>query len=1058
MRAHEYVLVALARTRPSPPSHRPRPPSQQVCQYWQSVADDADRLDSRDASVDGLLPRLSDGTSVARGSARTSGRRATHPTKSAVVLFRLVLHLVKACSSDPAARSFILVRCTSLPVAAVHPLLHLARAPVVLNPATHTPLQGLTLTDRYYADKMLQAYSHRIACVRFSCLSAAATTVPGGEGGGPHHVHMEDGFFTLSAWRDPALTFHLLDSEVTRIADRVRARLGMPLREPLPGHPPRPARLRLGPTPHDPVDFLGANAGVVERYSLRPPPSSTSPALTPVESVLARLSSPEWDIRLVLDTIADVLYRPAEEGGMGFAGDVVSYADAANSYLGDVLRRRTGLPIALCAVYAAVARRVGLAHVRPIGAPGHFMLQYARAEGEVLEGVVGCVRPVILVGPTDLFIDAFDGGKLLTRSAMVERLVDMRVPSPSSPSHLEPTPLPSVWGRMLNNVVNNLSQEGATWTQTLVSSLMRQVAGTPPLPLPSSGGLLAGVPLGPRLATWPPSTDPAILAASTESAGSSPARGGAPPDAPNFAMTDLLLTRDASILSLPALLSLHAEYLNRAAQPHALPQRTALLRADVASSLSARASKGHAWCTSVGRVLHGGGAPPLSGVRAVAALALLDGCPGSVDALAAASAHVGAVHRRPPHPGGGGQAEEEGILLTLQAFLHGRHDGAATVLYSRALACAGVGDLLRCDSAEGRYAPVLHTLPPSREAVVRTGAAGRDDNDDDLHVGQFVCCDVLARTSSVHRMDALGVIVGWTQGVNVPSHSAMGETQETLAMESASRWTDGQHSHAHLSDVDYARLYVGASSGRSASHPRVYTLLMLRLKEGVARPQAPTFDEEALVDTLPLHGRWSATRDCPLIVHAGREALHLVGATQDGGRLMKLARGARMVGAGPATTAAAGSSSSSAADVFSASMSQGSPVHPVAGRTVLREALFGPSAPSGVSRDEEGERLPPSSAVSQRGCPPTSLLQALTLPMPEVWRYFTAVLPVHVCESRSGGGGSGGGAGTHSAGSAQHSADVWSAVYVPNAELAARYPADAARAQALAVGDAALHG
>ena len=44
---------------------------------------------------------------------------------------------------------------------------------------------------------------------------------------------------------------------------------------------------------------------------------------------------------------------------LGFHGNVQDYYDPRNSFLNDVLDRRTGIPITLSTVYIAVGRRAG---------------------------------------------------------------------------------------------------------------------------------------------------------------------------------------------------------------------------------------------------------------------------------------------------------------------------------------------------------------------------------------------------------------------------------------------------------------------------------------------------------------------------------------------------------------------------------------------------------------------------------------------------------------------------------------------------------------------------
>lgn len=57
---------------------------------------------------------------------------------------------------------------------------------------------------------------------------------------------------------------------------------------------------------------------------------------------------------------------------LGFVGNKSDYYDPRNSYLNEVMDRRTGIPITLSILYMAVARRAGL-EVKGVGLPGHFI-------------------------------------------------------------------------------------------------------------------------------------------------------------------------------------------------------------------------------------------------------------------------------------------------------------------------------------------------------------------------------------------------------------------------------------------------------------------------------------------------------------------------------------------------------------------------------------------------------------------------------------------------------------------------------------------------------------
>lgn len=84
----------------------------------------------------------------------------------------------------------------------------------------------------------------------------------------------------------------------------------------------------------------------------------------------------------------------------GFIGNRERYDDPRNSFLNEVLERRTGIPITLAVVYLEVARRAGL-RVAGINFPGHFLLRAAHdASSEAAADFV--------------IIDPFHGGALLS--------------------------------------------------------------------------------------------------------------------------------------------------------------------------------------------------------------------------------------------------------------------------------------------------------------------------------------------------------------------------------------------------------------------------------------------------------------------------------------------------------------------------------------------------------------------------------------------------------------------------------------------------------------------
>jgi regulator of sirC expression with transglutaminase-like and TPR domain len=86
----------------------------------------------------------------------------------------------------------------------------------------------------------------------------------------------------------------------------------------------------------------------------------------------------------------------------GFKGNTADYYDPRNSFLNEVLDRRTGIPITLSTIYMEVARRAGLV-VEGVGLPGHFIVRVASGEG-------------------DFLVDPFHGGALLSHDDCQKRL------------------------------------------------------------------------------------------------------------------------------------------------------------------------------------------------------------------------------------------------------------------------------------------------------------------------------------------------------------------------------------------------------------------------------------------------------------------------------------------------------------------------------------------------------------------------------------------------------------------------------------------------------------
>jgi regulator of sirC expression with transglutaminase-like and TPR domain len=172
--------------------------------------------------------------------------------------------------------------------------------------------------------------------------------------------------------------------------------------------------------------------------------------LAEVALELAREEYPSLDVEAELAELAGLAHelRPRLRGGLarrvgaltrylfhdlGFSGNQRDYYDPRNSYLNEVLDRRTGLPITLSVVAISVGARAGL-DVAGVGLPGHFIAR-AAGRGEVV------------------YFDPFHGGRLLSVGdceALVEGVLGR--PFRATPDDLAAVSVGAVVQRMLNNL------------------------------------------------------------------------------------------------------------------------------------------------------------------------------------------------------------------------------------------------------------------------------------------------------------------------------------------------------------------------------------------------------------------------------------------------------------------------------------------------------------------------------------------------------------------------------------------------------------------------------
>jgi regulator of sirC expression with transglutaminase-like and TPR domain len=146
------------------------------------------------------------------------------------------------------------------------------------------------------------------------------------------------------------------------------------------------------------------------------------------QQVAARLPASRYPL-VIVRTINDYLY-----GELGFTGNIRDYYDPRNSFLNDVLARRTGIPITMALVYLEIARQIDFPMIG-IGMPGHFMIRPDFEDSEI-------------------FIDAFNQGEILFAEDCRQKLMDIYQ---QDIPQLSPALVPLVTkrqfiGRMLNNL------------------------------------------------------------------------------------------------------------------------------------------------------------------------------------------------------------------------------------------------------------------------------------------------------------------------------------------------------------------------------------------------------------------------------------------------------------------------------------------------------------------------------------------------------------------------------------------------------------------------------
>jgi regulator of sirC expression with transglutaminase-like and TPR domain len=128
-------------------------------------------------------------------------------------------------------------------------------------------------------------------------------------------------------------------------------------------------------------------------------------------------------------------------GQLGFRGNTDDYYDPRNSFLCDVLDRRTGIPISLSVLYLEIARRVGVL-AQGVNFPGHFLVRVA-------------------IEDAWLFLDPFSGGRSMSTGDLEALLRKTTTPDAVlEPSVIAAASKRQIVSRMLVNLAGIYGRNG----------------------------------------------------------------------------------------------------------------------------------------------------------------------------------------------------------------------------------------------------------------------------------------------------------------------------------------------------------------------------------------------------------------------------------------------------------------------------------------------------------------------------------------------------------------------------------------------------------------------
>jgi len=126
---------------------------------------------------------------------------------------------------------------------------------------------------------------------------------------------------------------------------------------------------------------------------------------------------------------------------LGYTGNTDDYYDPKNSFLAEVIDRRTGIPISLSVLYLEVARRVGVL-AQGVNFPGHFLVRAA-------------------IEDAWLFLDPYSRGAVLTPADLENLLRKTTTPTAVlEPSVIAAASKRQIVARMLVNLAGIYGRNG----------------------------------------------------------------------------------------------------------------------------------------------------------------------------------------------------------------------------------------------------------------------------------------------------------------------------------------------------------------------------------------------------------------------------------------------------------------------------------------------------------------------------------------------------------------------------------------------------------------------